>query len=122
MTTTATLRPTDVHPRDLAKKALELAEASPDFVYTDAGSGCVYVEEDVNGELVGSCLFGQAFLALGVDPATLVEDNNTGIEALLGIDIATTGFGSAQGCQDVGIAWGSEVILNNLRDAIDQNA
>lgn len=65
------------------------------------GPACFYVEPDTHE---GSCLFGRAFLALGVDPDELLPLNMAGIEDVLGI--SDEDLGSAQGAQDAGIPWG----------------
>ena len=120
------LRPSDIHPRDLARKALEIAEARPMHQYKVQGDpqelgSCVYVDPVT---LEGSCLFGQAFVALGVDPASLLPVNEHGIESLLG-DREGGEFarlGNAQGCQDVGFVWGSEGVRGEILAFLEERA
>lgn len=65
----------------VAKKAVEIARENPDFVYKVPDEGaCVYVE-DRESSPRGSCLFGQALLALGANPDEIPED--VGIVPLL---------------------------------------
>ena len=59
---------------DVARKALELADADPEFVYQPERTGgnitgCKYVHED--GE--GGCIFGQALLGLGIKSDAIPE-------------------------------------------------
>ena len=64
---------------DVAKKALELAEASPDTIYkTDSSGICRYVHRDSEGQPIPGegCLFGQALAALGVAVPTSCEGSN----------------------------------------------
>lgn len=109
----------DVDPRELARKALEIAQASPDFTYhrTDPfGPACVYVDPFTNE---GSCLLGRALLALGVSVDDLFDQNMTGIEDLLGIDAPL--LGNAQGAQDAGFPWGSSDVIGNLVDFLGED-
>lgn len=102
-----------MNPRDLARKALEIAEANPDHIYEqptldDGYEACAYVDPRT---LEGSCLFGRAFLALGVTPEDLLEVNTLGICSALDVDVNSPEYGllaNAQGLQDVGIPWGAE--------------
>lgn len=101
--------------KDVLAKITELVEAQPDFVYVKSewrnvpnGNGCFYVEEDGK---TGSCLFGQALIALGV-PADLLaawEFNNISI-VLRELDIENIDddydlFDEVQSAQDDGYAW-----------------
>lgn len=112
----------------MAKKALELAEANPDFVYeAPDGRGCVYMD----GEGQPSCLFGQALVGLGVDiPEAwedkaisevlryiFVPDEDVRVDALLA---RWGGLDTAQSCQDEGSPW-SEV-AQPLRSWIKANS
>jgi len=115
-TTTDTLTFTD-----LARKAVEIADASPDFIYvpppplTTRGPRCAYANPDGTG----SCLFGQAMIALG---ATGLARETTGgiinVAPLVGfVETGTPAdrmllryaLGSAQGNQDAGMPWGQAV-------------
>lgn len=65
---------------DVARKALELADADPEFVYQPEGSdaptttGCKYVHRDADGKPTGEgCIFGQALTGLGVNPDDIRE-------------------------------------------------
>lgn len=112
-------------PLEVARKALEIAEANPDHVYQQAigpeGVGaCAYVHID-GGVPEPGCLFGRAFFELGVDPDELLPLNLKGIETVL--DLCVEGLLSdAQGNQDVGNAWGTYGVVEPLRQFIAENS
>jgi hypothetical protein len=106
----------DIGALELAREAYELTLSHPDFIYQPPPLGddiaCVYVHD---GE--GSCLFGQAFVNLGVDPEELLGINVLGIDNL--IDAEDDTFADVQGAQDVGVAWGDESVQDKLRRYIE---
>lgn len=111
---------------DVAKKALELAEASPDTIYQTDNSGiCRYVHRDSEGQPIPGegCLFGQALAALGVVVPVAHEGNNIAsvIRDELQSDFPTwSGLGGAmnmtQSDQDAREPWG--VAARHLRKAL----
>lgn len=117
--------------KDVALKAVELADANPDFIYkspeiTPGTRGmCTYVhrDEEDNSPTGEGCLFGQALMALGVDPNTIPESLHIAV-AMRDLGIENTGFAetmvSAQGNQDAGIPWGAAV--ENLRNDLEAAA
>lgn len=118
--TTASGLPTDpgFTALDLAKKALEIAEANPDYVYPSGD--CVYVEDEHDEK--GSCLFGQALIALGVWPETLDAYYDTNIVGVLDdMDVhhpKRAFLEAAQMGQDAGAPWGSDDVAGYLRTYI----
>lgn len=69
----------------VAEKAVELADANPEFVYQPQRDemgyvhGCAYVHRDSLGNPNGEgCLFGQALVALGVSPYDIGEGVHVG--------------------------------------------
>lgn len=109
---------------DVARKALELADANPGFIYQRpvAGEGCKYVHYRDSDAPEGGCIFGQALLALGVKVDDIPE--NIGIRALLpelGIEGGMYGelahsMGYAQGRQDGGATW--RAATSDLRSVV----
>lgn len=69
--------------KDVALKAVELATAAPDHIYTPTQdqfgdiTGCAYVHRNPFGWPTGDgCLFGQALVQLGVRPNAIPEGNH----------------------------------------------
>ena len=70
-----------ITPEDVARKAIELAEANPDYIYEAPKDGdgfvqgCQYVNRDPQtGVPTGEgCIFGRALVELGVDPESIPE-------------------------------------------------
>lgn len=99
--------PLTIEPGLVARKAIELAEANPEFVYEiptprpddetyflnaegvvvdeygypAEGASCLYVHETGDGPK-GGCVFGQALLAVGLTPEELAPFEQNGISAL----------------------------------------
>lgn len=69
----------EVTVKDVALKAVELAEASPEFVYEPTRdeegylNDCSYIHYDEQGGPTGGCLYGQALLALGFTPENIAD-------------------------------------------------
>ncbi|WP_020142340.1 hypothetical protein [Terracoccus sp. 273MFTsu3.1] len=119
----------------VAEKAIQLADQNPHFVYKSPLTGpvkdCLYVHEGK-----GSCIFGQALLALGVADAEYLDKNkDLRIGTLLRrmadarliapiptIDdqVLLTRMGSAQRAQDDGMEWGDAVAT--LREHVGKQA
>lgn len=128
-TETTTPPRSDITPLAVARKAAELARANPEFVYKlpEVGSGfsaCVYVHE---GE--GSCLFGQALLALGGDPDVLALHHDSDIAGVLLLEFGATDTAEAlddlvqaQMSQDLGHPWGDPLVLGRLERFIEAAA
>lgn len=106
----------------VARKAIELAEANPEFIYQQVEvedptfgpiEDCAYIHDGS-----GSCLFGQALVALGVDPWILSRHEGQSIDYVLrGLGairsdederLALTAL-EAQGLQDAKAPWGEAV-------------
>lgn len=100
---------------DVVAEIRRLAGESPDYVYQR--QGCVYVEEDDAGNLVGSCIVGKALVNLGVEPQALhyeVPSRIPGAAALLRRpvdDLERRWIDEVQYSQDFGYAW-SESVAN----------
>lgn len=115
---------------DVAKRAIELADAAPDFIYvTEEGrqtspttpEGCMYVHDRDTESPTGGCLFGRALLGLGFEPEQLSE--GVAVDGLLrGLGIPDVEYtqrgqvgwlsfsiGAAQRRQDQGETWGEAV-------------
>lgn len=113
---------------------VKLAEEKPDFIYKEAERDgenvplCVNVEL-IDGKWVGSCLIGQAYVALGIEAEDLVdmeeEDANTLAEFLeesgavnydLGWDYSHLKMlaAEAQQGQDRGLPW-REAVTHAIR-------
>ena len=116
--TTPSDRPSDITPLDVAKKALELAEANPDFVYVSPVQ-TAGINEDCFYFWKGrpSCLFGQALAALGFGPDDVAEfaGINVVLERLFPDPAVKSdadrfakygGLDIAQSYQDEGEPWG----------------
>lgn len=105
----------DVDLVDVVAEIRRLAGESPDYVYRR--QGCVYVEDDDAGNLVGSCIVGKALVNLGVEPEELhyeVPSRIPGAGALLRRsvdDLERRWIDEVQYRQDLGYAW-SESIAN----------
>lgn len=111
--------------KDVALKAIELADANPEHVYqsplTSEGNRgmCTYVHRDKDAAPTGyGCIFGQALMALGVDPDTIPESLHIGI-AMKDLGVEATdqdlidSMVVAQGEQDAGQTW--ERAVRHLR-------
>lgn len=102
---------------DVARKAVDLANANPDHIYQPQPNtaGCMYVHRDENGKRIDGegCLFGQAMIAVGV-PVTR-DDEHTHIGAVLhskGLDGPGDLLGlmeQVQSCQDARDTWGDAI-------------
>lgn len=103
---------------DLENEVRRLAAENPDFVYEGAvedryGSqyvSCMYTVEGDDENLVGSCLFGQALINLGADPAELRSYEHEGIgqvleSAMLVSPKRVQWFDDVQEYQDVKMTW-----------------
>jgi hypothetical protein len=114
----------------LIAQTREIAAAQPKKVYqrldvfgdhNDAQPNCVYIEKMPGGQLIPSCIFGHAFVNLGVDPEILEDGNfeddtsiSTVLEALgYEVDVYTDKRVSwmrlVQNRQDAGVPWGTAV-------------
>lgn len=108
---------------DVARKAVELAEANPEFVYKSEGDRCLYVHRDDEGKPNGEgCLFGQALVGLGVDPERLKPCEGLEISVVLsnlGVDRdldLVDAMDSTQSDQDCSTAWGEAI--GHTKDAL----
>lgn len=72
---------------ELEAKVREIAAEKPEHVYQrhEDDDSCLYVEEDAEtGEYTKpGCIFGKAFLSLGVSPDRLVTYNRRGISGIM---------------------------------------
>lgn len=118
---------------DVARKAVELADANPEHIYRQA-DGCLYVHRDESGLPTGyGCIFGQALIALGVSADVIPEGKSiAGTLAHLGIFGGTipdfihhgvipgepllTAMTQAQTHQDLGSPWGKAI--QPVKDAL----
>jgi len=113
-----------VTPLDVARKALELIDASPEFKYSgDPFVGCAYLRRDEDGNVTGEgdCLFGQALISLGVPVEYLDQQEGNGIETVLahletGESTPVPGghLTYAQWAQDDEQAWGSDAVRGEV--------
>lgn len=110
---------------DVAMKAVELAEANPEYIYqppmNSEGTieGCWYVHRDERtGEPDGNgCLFGQALVQLGVKPSAITEGIHVGVvlhdlgitEGSMHTDPLLDAMVRAQGEQDAREPWGEAI-------------
>lgn len=98
---------------ELEREVRRIAAERADFVYVRSGGNryCMYLHYE-DGVPVGDCLFGQALINLGVEPASLVplETKDIGrVMISLGIKCSIRQFDWAynlQQCQDKGMTWG----------------
>ena len=119
------MRINEVNLEALQKEVRRLAEANPQFVYqkkTFGGmtgmtfQGCSYTEETDDGKLVGSCIVGQAFINLGVDPEKMASREHVAIGDLLIADFDLDAedptliwLRDVQENQDSSVPWGEAV-------------
>lgn len=111
--------------KDLVAKVREIAAADPTHVYVkaplpDGGEGCRNWVLDDNGNKVGSCIIGRAFLDLGYSD---IDDGDDVTSVLMDLDVEVyidewnqddllpeVGWLSAvQWRQDGGMPWGTAV-------------
>lgn len=115
--------------RQVAEKAIELADQNPHFVYKQPEvhgmEMCLYV--DPADPTKGHCLFGQALVALGVPTVTLRLHERRGVERviddLLGVTMGhelVMELAHAQGQQDYGEPWADAVA--RLREYLGRTA
>lgn len=103
----------DISLVDVVAEIRRLAAESPDYKYKR--QGCVYVEEDDTGNLVGSCIVGKALVNLGVEPQTLHYDMPSRIPGALNLlrrpvnDRERYWIDEVQYHQDLGYAWSESV-------------
>ncbi|MGW1739993.1 hypothetical protein ACWCPQ_14405 [Nocardia sp. NPDC001965] len=100
----------------LVAEVRRLAAENPNFVYQkpEGSIFCVYVEQDSDGNKVGSCILGQAMINLGVPAEKLV---GSGGFAGLALDLLDMEISekvrwwavAVQGKQDKEIPWGRAV-------------
>lgn len=103
---------------DLENEVRRLAAENPDFVYEGAvedryGSqyvSCFYTAKGDDGNLTGSCLFGQALINLGADPYELHSYEHASISdvlerAMLISHSRSKWFNEVQDGQDAKMTW-----------------
>lgn len=90
---------------DIKQEVIRLAKADPDFVYEapNPASGCTYTR-NIDDEIVGDCIFGQALINLGFDKQVLC-DADSALVAGMGSSISTILIesGIAKGFDDDGL-------------------
>jgi len=118
----------------VAEKAIQLADQNPHFVYGPPKSpenrfgDCVYIHEGK-----GSCLFGQALMALGVADAEYLDKNKDwrigtlltrlaeeGYIERFGDQVLLSRMGAAQRAQDDKFQWADAVAT--LREYVGKQA
>jgi len=114
---------------DVARKALELADAKPDYVYEPPieGGSCYYVHRDDEGDPIPGkgCLFGQALAALGVSVDQSHEHNSISSVMADEFDVdlrdpISKAMDRAQAEQDSRKPWGeAAAILRRLVPQVD---
>lgn len=116
---------------DIEKKVRQLAEANPEFVYTDQTTGntkfdakCGYVGKEFRSTEGAGCIVGQAMQKLGVSEKILLEFeytvdsvNDAGVEGLLNwlnINGSAKWLSDVQGHQDSSEPWARAVHLADV--------
>lgn len=107
----------EVKIEDLINRVREIAERSPSYVYPVPPRGCSYTHFK-DGDPTWPCIFGQAFLELGVEESEL-QVYNDGVAKSITAILRFQGIkrtkqqelwcGSVQGDQDTGRMWGRAI-------------
>lgn len=106
---------------DIQAEIRRLADEQPDHVYERYGQSCVYVADDGEGNLVGSCIVGRALVNLGVEPETLtfyiVPTADTLLTSVDLVGPEVSWIQDVQSEQDYGITWSKAIAYADCKDS-----